>query len=462
MKKVACYVRVSTENQIENYSIDEQTERLKAYCQAKDYSIYKFYTDGGYSGGNTNRPALQNMLKDVSAHKVDAVLVYKLDRLSRSQKDTLSLIEDSFLANGTDFISMSENFDTSSPFGRAMIGILSVFAQLEKDQITERFTMGRIGRSKAGLFHGGGNAPKGYDYIDGKLVVNFSEAKQIQEIYRLFLSGKSVNAIYRIMDKKYPAGIWHNSAQILACLKNSIYIGKVKFKGVEYDGIHEALIPEEQFYEVQNLLQSGERENSKTNAQKNPFRAEYLLSGLLFCGHCGARYCANHGYYRCYSRAKPSRRFIKDPNCKNKHWQIPELDKLITDEIYNMAVDQKYKKVIKFSDETEKNDKDKAQSEINKIDSQINKLIDLYQVSDIPISTIKQKVQVLNDKKANLQKIIVLPQKNRLKEFEDALNKFIEVGRDENVPLDEKRLIISGLIERIVIDEDEVNIVWRI
>ena len=86
----------------------------------------------------------------------------------------------------------------------------------------------------------------------------------------------------------------------------------------------------------------------------------------------------------------------------------------------------------------------------------------MYQVSDIPISTIKQKVQVLNDKKANLQKIIVLPQKNRLKEFEDALNKFIEVGRDENVPLDEKRLIISGLIERIVIDEDEVNIVWRI
>ena len=462
MKKVGCYVRVSTENQIENYSIDEQTERLKAYCKAKDYTIYKFYTDGGYSGGNTNRPALKTMLKDISDHKIDAVLVYKLDRLSRSQKDTLSLIEDHFLANGVDFISMSENFDTSSPFGRAMIGILSVFAQLEKDQIAERFTMGRIGRSKSGLFHGGGNAPKGYDYIDGKLVVNFAEAKQVQEIYDLFISGKSVNAISNIMSKKYQTDIWHNATQVLKCLKNSIYIGKVKFKGVEYDGVHEALISKEQFYAVQNILQSSERENSKTNSQKNPFRAEYLLSGLLFCEHCEARYCANHGYYRCYSRAKPSKRFIKDPNCKNKHWYIPELDALVTDEIYNMAVDKKYKQLIQIDNKAENNDNKKIQSEINKIDSQINKLIDLYQISDIPITTIKQKVQALNDKKTTLQNLVLLPQKNKLKEFETALNRFIEIGRDDNVPIDEKRLMISTLIERIIINEDKINIVWRI
>ena len=92
---------------------------------------------------------------DIKQGKADAVVVYKLDRLSRSQKDTLNLIEDYMLAAGVDFISINENFDTSSPFGRAMIGILSVFAQLEKDQIAERFTMGRIGRSKAGYYHGG-------------------------------------------------------------------------------------------------------------------------------------------------------------------------------------------------------------------------------------------------------------------------------------------------------------------
>ena len=166
------YARVSTDNQLENYSIEEQTERLKAYCAAKGWTLLQTYVDGGYSGGNTDRPALQEMLSAIRENKIDAVVVYKLDRLSRSQKDTLTLIEDDLLSHGADFVSINENFDTSTPFGRAMIGILSVFAQLEKDQITERFTMGRIGRGKAGYFHGGGNPPTGYDYIDGKLVVN--------------------------------------------------------------------------------------------------------------------------------------------------------------------------------------------------------------------------------------------------------------------------------------------------
>ena len=141
MVKGACYVRVSTDNQLENYSIEEQTDRLQAYCRARDITITEFYTDGGYSGGSINRPALQQMLKDIRSGEINLVIVYKLDRLSRSQKDTLTLIEDHFLANHVDFISVSENFDTSTPFGRAMIGILSVFAQLEKEQITERFMM---------------------------------------------------------------------------------------------------------------------------------------------------------------------------------------------------------------------------------------------------------------------------------------------------------------------------------
>lgn len=112
--------------------------------------------------------------------------------MSRSQKDTLTLIEDEFLANGVDFVSINENFDTSTPFGRAMIGILSVFAQLEKDQITERFTMGRIGRSKAGFYHGGATPPTGYDYKDGLLVINEYESLAVKDIFRLFLSGKSI------------------------------------------------------------------------------------------------------------------------------------------------------------------------------------------------------------------------------------------------------------------------------
>ena len=198
------------------------------------------YIDGGYSGGNMERPALQKLLSDVQSGKINAVLVYKLDRLSRSQKDTLNIIEDHFLKNGVDFISLNENFDTSTPFGKAMIGILSVFAQLEKDQITERFTMGRIGRSKAGYYHGGPTAPTGYDYKDGKLIVNPVTSQQVQEVYREFLNGKSINSIQRQMHEKY--GGWGSATLVLNVLKNSVYIGMVMFKGVAYPRLHTPVI----------------------------------------------------------------------------------------------------------------------------------------------------------------------------------------------------------------------------
>ena len=225
---VAGYARVSTENQLENYSIEEQTGRLRAFCAAKGWTLGELYVDGGYSGGNTDRPALRRMLSHIRRGGVDAVVVCKLDRLSRSQKDTLTLIEDELLAHGADFVSISENFDTSTPFGRAMIGILSVFAQLEKDQITERFTMGRIGRSRAGYYHGGSRPPTGYDYRDGLLQVNPYQAIQVREAFALFLSGKSVNAVSRELSARY-AGSW-TPAKVLGVLKNTVYTGKVHFR----------------------------------------------------------------------------------------------------------------------------------------------------------------------------------------------------------------------------------------
>lgn len=131
--KAALYIRVSTREQIENYSIPSQKERLEAFCKSKGWDVHDFYIDGGYSGSNTDRPDLQRMLSDIK--NFDVVVVYKLDRLSRSQRDTMELIEDKFLKNDVEFVSITETIDTSTPFGRAMIGILSVFAQLERISI---------------------------------------------------------------------------------------------------------------------------------------------------------------------------------------------------------------------------------------------------------------------------------------------------------------------------------------
>lgn len=150
LKSVAIYVRVSTQEQAnEGYSIDSQIDRLNSYCKARDWAVHKIYKDAGFSGANIERPALNELMRDIKDKRVNLVLVFKLDRLSRSQKDTLYLIEDVFLKNDVDFVSISENFDTSTAFGRAMIGILSVFAQLEREQIRERTSIGRKERAKS-------------------------------------------------------------------------------------------------------------------------------------------------------------------------------------------------------------------------------------------------------------------------------------------------------------------------
>lgn len=456
------YVRVSTDNQLENYSIEEQTARLEAYCAAKGWTLLHTYIDGGYSGGNTERPALQEMLQAIKKNAIDAVVVYKLDRLSRSQKDTLTLIEDELLANGTDFVSINENFDTSTPFGRAMIGILSVFAQLEKDQITERFTMGRIGRSKAGYYHGGSNPPTGYNYEDGFLVVNEYEAIQVQEVFSQFLAGKTINAIEKILASRYTTK-W-SPAKVRSVLMNSVYIGKVHFRKEEYDGIHQPIIDEGTFRMAQRLLNSQEREDMKTTAQKNPFRAGYPLSGLVFCGRCGARYSANHGYYKCYSRAKSSRKFITDPNCKNDNWKIDELDTMVCDQINSLLTKQQaLDAALKTAEEnkTVQIDKTALRKRIAEIESQMTKLIDLYQIGAIPLETITERVNVLSEEKTSLKKKIDAPDAVPAADlFLEALEAYKAGFSDGDT--DQKRLLISSLVERIVIDGQNVQIHWRL
>lgn len=455
------YVRVSTDNQLDNYSIEEQTERIKAFCKAKGWTLLHIYTDGGYSGGNTNRPALQKMLEAIKRGEAAAVVVYKLDRLSRSQKDTLTLIEDSFLSHNTDFISINENFDTSTPLGRAMIGILSVFAQLEKDQITERFTMGRIGRSKAGYFHGGGNAPTGYDYKDGLLTVNEYEAMQIRELFDLFVSGKSANFISKHFEKTYTTK-W-TGAKIVSALRNSVYIGEVHFRKQSYRGIHTPIVDEAVFREANRILASSERESRKSTPQKTPFRAGYLLSSLVFCARCGARYSVNHGFYKCYSRSKSSRRFVVDPNCKNENWKIEELDKLVIDQVDHMVSQSDILEYV-FGENREnrpKVDADALKSQLIEIDKQENKLLDLYQLGSIPFESITSRLNDLSSQKKAIQQELLKENEDPSGErFLDAVKAYKDGFRSECT--DTQRLLLSSIVERITVDGKLVKVHWRV
>ncbi|MEY8370162.1 recombinase family protein [Aerococcaceae bacterium 50-4] len=475
--RTAIYVRVSTQEQAnEGYSVGEQEERLKAYCLAKGWTVYKVYTDGGFSGANTERPALKQMLVDIKNKKINAVVVYKLDRLSRSQKDTLLLIEDEFLKNNVEFVSMSENFDTSTPFGRAMIGILSVFAQLEREQIRERMQMGADARAKEGLYHGGGFDPIGYDYIDGYLQINEYEAMQVKLVHEMFLKGVPITRIQKIMNAKYTTkyGSWGSHTAVRSALISPIYTGKIEWKGELYDGKHEAIIDEETFNKSVKRYEEISWTKGDGKHKKRPFQAKHVLTGLVQCNHCGARYFAKgsysgHGdkrtyrpYYTCYSRAKTAKNMIIDPNCKNTIFAVVKLDKIIFDEIKKLSFNPDVIKDMKSNKQEPENNNAAIESRISEIDKQVKRLIDLYQMGTTAVDDILSRVDELNAEKERLTSDLEVFENDEPElSFEEATNLLTNASDIlDNGDLIEKREFVHSLINSIEIDDGDIIINW--
>ena len=458
IERVACYVRVSSDRQAEEgYSIDEQIERLTAYCKAMDWHIVKFYTDAGYSGGNMNRPALTDLVRASQSRLIDAVVVYKLDRLSRSQRDTLTIIE-GLLEHGVDFVSMTENFDTSTPFGKATIGILSVFAQLEREQIKERCSLGRAGRAKEGKYRGGGYVPIGYDYSNGSLVVNETEAAQIRELHRLYQQGESFRSIARIFTERgytHKYGTWE-VYRVSRVLRNPLYCGYVTHKGEVFKGEHEPIISEDCFERSQDV-------HKGKDTLKSPHLGRSMLGGLLFCARCGARYGisrngghnSQYQYYCCHSRRKTSANMVKDPNCMNKNWKKDELESLVLGEIAKLQNEP-----LNAPDQDETDDlRTHILAEIEKTDRQKSRLMDLYGAGLFEMDELEAKIRPLNDQKerlaAELERIQAEPTKKTTAALVETFADALEQGDTEQV-----RILVRALIHKIVIDGEDVAIYW--
>ena len=481
--RVVMYVRVSSREQVDGYSIGEQIERLEKYADAMDWEIVKMFVDPGYSGGNTDRPGLKELIKTVETDDIDKVVVYKLDRLSRSQLDTLYLIEKVFLANNTDFVSMSENFDTSTPFGRAMIGILAVFAQLEREQIKERTMIGKEARAKEGKWGGGSSEPIGYDYniATEELEVNPYEKMQVLEAYDLFIRGTPLRTISVIFaDKGYTyrgrsnrISQW-DAGRVKYVLSNKLYIGYIRYNGEWYKGTHEPIIDEETFNQVQRILEDREKSyDGKFNKKKVQTS---VLNGFIYCKHCGARYAKGHGkswkgseppyYYQCYSRSKRVPKMIKDPNCKNKNWRMYELDDIVLGEIEKLSLDPNYVREIRHDKSTNPNNVNKIdiiKEQIKNIDDQISRFMDLYGIGKFTIDQVSGKIDPLNAEKKALEKELVSlnvaddgMSEEEVVEIASSLSDILARGN-----LDETRFVVESLISYIELDEDDVYIHWK-
>ena len=282
MKRVALYIRVSTQEQAENgNSLEFQKEKLEAYCKIHDYKIVGEYVDAGVSGAKFNRPALDRLKDDVD--KIDVVLIYKLDRLSRSIKDTMLLIEDFFKPNKIDLISLSENFDTTQAIGMATVGMLSTFAQLERDTIKQRMVAGKVQAVKNGYYIN--KPPFGYVKKDGKLVKDERTRECVELIFKKLLEGHSTTKIvsfveinnYSHLKKK----LWHFTT-INRIAQNITYAGHTLLMGILIKNTHEPYITDEERTIIINFLKGRSCATSKTknDTYASPYR------GLINCPTC--------------------------------------------------------------------------------------------------------------------------------------------------------------------------------
>ena len=419
-----------------------------SYAKSKDYTEFEYYIDGGYSGKDLNRPAIQRLIEDCKNHKIDAVFVFKLDRISRSQRDTLFLIEEVFNKYDVSFISMRENFDTSSPFGKAMIGVLSVFAQLERETILERTRIGLKKRAEAGLWRGGGKIPFPYRYDrnTGTLVPIPEQVELLHKMISLYISGKSFNAIGKIVGM--------DESMVETRILSITNTGKVPYRDEIFKGLHEAVVSDELYDEILRVNKVRSRE---------PYERHYLLSGKVYCGHCGAKYRYQKWGKRlimyCYSQQKSKSKYIKDPNCKNKRWDTFEVEDAVLEELFKMSLDiDLFKHTFNIASVNVKNE---LKARLEEIKKQINNLLNFI-ASGIAVDETNKKITELEKEKIVIEEKLLSSDKKE-KDNKVSLNMITSLKTTWfNMDFDEQRRIIEHLIDKVVVNDNEINIYYNI
>lgn len=278
------YTRKSTEEGLsqEFNSLDAQREAAEAYILSQRHTgwmaLPEHYDDAGYTGANLERPALRRLLADIEAGKVDAVLVYKVDRLSRSLLD-FARVMGAFEKRGIHFISVTQPFNTTASLGRLTLNILLSFAQFEREIIAER-TRDKMSAARRKGKWVGGRPVLGYDIAAGgrKLVVNEEEAQQVRAIFALYLEHRSLLAVVdHIQRRRWTTKQWTTKAgrlhvgraftqpDVVVLLTNQIYAGKVYYQGQTYPGEHAAIIEERVWQRVQRILQENKHSVSQAH-----------------------------------------------------------------------------------------------------------------------------------------------------------------------------------------------------
>jgi len=334
--RCAVYTRKSTEVGLDQdfNSLDAQREACEAYIASQAGEGWRLigtgYDDGAYSGGTMDRPALQRLLADIEAGKVDTIVVYKVDRLTRSLADFARIVE-LFDTNKVSFVSITQQFNTTTSMGRLTLNMLLSFAQFEREVTGERIR-DKIAASKRKGMWMGGVVPLGYDVIDRKLIVNETEAETVRTLFQFYEQSANVRLVKQEADRcglltkrrrpnngRRQGGEPFTRGHIYKLLSNPIYIGEIGHKGVHYPGEHKAVVDRKTWDAVQEQL----KHNAVDRHRDFNAKAPSLLAGLLFDEN-GNRMAPSHASkagrrYRYYVSKPPTGEAL-DPDTG---WRLP-------------------------------------------------------------------------------------------------------------------------------------------
>jgi len=341
----ALYTRVSSRNQLEKdySSLQTQRERLEAYCRSQDnYIIHRVYEDGAYSAENLDRPALKQMLTDIRAGKVNCVLAYKIDRLTRSVKD-FHVLMDLFDRLNVKFVSITQSLDTQHPMGRLLRNILLDFAQFEREMTADRTRDKMHQRAQKGMWNGGG-IPYGYQNDNKRLVPDEEEAPRVAFMFEQFSRNPSLACLRDELDRRgwqTRKGLPWTKSVLDYILSNPVYIGKTLYDERCHEGTHKGIISEALFNRVKAIPRDRRRVNT---ALKRPF----LLKGLLTCSDCGSRMTPHYvqkrrvdgsinriAYYRCTRTMKYNNRV-----CRIKQLNADRAEATVIEHLHDLSQNQ--------------------------------------------------------------------------------------------------------------------------
>ncbi len=472
MITTAIYTRVSTEEQAEEgFSIHAQKEKLTKYAEINDWDIYDYYIDEGISGKNlSDRKEVTRLIEDVKKGKIKNVLVYKLDRLTRSVRDLIYLI-DLFDKYDCSFNSETEKIDTSNAVGRMFVKIIGIFAEFERENLAERVTFGYEQKTKEGNYTNTCGV-FGYDYIPGKqiLKVNTFESKYVKEIYNWYLEGESLRSISKKLETldvpTKRGGRWSFST-VRSILTNPLYIGNVRYgvnkkSGFETKGKNIAsIIDDDVFYDVQKYMKT----RRKWKNQKLSSDDTYYYKALK-CPLCGSNYHAkkqlsNEKKYITYFCNKRL-----EHQCTMPGFSHRKLEKAFLDYLNNVEMLDFDESVLK---EETKNDKKEDLESLNKELDKLNKkrkeIINAYSNDEIDFGVYKEVTKDLINKIEKIDELIKqLQNSNKENEIPEEEIKFIVTDIKNNfiyLTNKEKKVFIERFIKNIKVELDNKEVLVK-